>query len=464
MAYDLKIKNIGKLTDAKIRIGRFTVFAGPNNTGKSFVSKVMYSLFDAMNANHAEVYINNLTEPLMNGLKRLIRWDGPNENPVLYSLVDAIEELEKLVKNFPVDNSENLEEIIPDLARRTKDIRNKVKEARAMLLSQEPASKRERARFPSSLLRDSLKVMDKAARKLQESLTDVSAEEITTSGIEHKIREGLIQNFQVSKLSDLRGLENAPSEIHIENLGEFKFSNGEIEFEIGRSGLRQLQHLSNVIYLESPIHWKLKNALEIIRIGPRYLHSRRTRLSGVPEYFYDLMNLIRYDYTGDMAFHDLYEKLTGKDVLGGKLVISETGELLFRENERNFSLHVTATGIANLGMLALLIERKVLDEESFLFIDEPEAHLHPAWQVFMAEALFELAKGGVNVVIATHSTDILKWLEVHIKKNPDDKSLVALNKFPAGGNDDDDQDFDDKMATIMAELTTPFADLYTAGL
>ena len=59
-------------------------------------------------------------------------------------------------------------------------------------------------------------------------------------------------------------------------------------------------------------------------------------------------------------------------------------------------------GIANLGILALLIERKVLDKGTFLFIDEPEAHLHPAWQVIMAETLFELAKGGVNVVIATH--------------------------------------------------------------
>jgi len=28
-------------------------------------------------------------------------------------------------------------------------------------------------------------------------------------------------------------------------------------------------------------------------------------------------------------------------------------------------------GIANLGILALLIERKVLDEDAFIFIDEP---------------------------------------------------------------------------------------------
>ncbi len=121
-------------------------------------------------------------------------------------------------------------------------------------------------------------------------------------------------------------------------------------------------------------------------------------------------------------------------------------------------------GVVNIGMLAFLIERKVLDKDSFLFIDEPEAHLHPAWQVVMAEILFELAKKDVNVVIATHSADILKWLEVHIKKNPDDKGMIALNKFPANGHATDEQDFSDKMAEIKQELTKPFADLYMAGL
>ena len=172
---------------------------------------------------------------------------------------------------------------------------------------------------------------------------------------------------------------------------------------------------------------------------------------------------MKFEYTGDMAFPDVYERLTGSDVIGGKIAISETGDLSFHENGRSFSLPVTAMGIANLGILALLIERKVLDEGSFLFIDEPEAHLHPAWQVIMAETLFELSRQGVNVVIATHSADILKWLEVHVKKNPDDERLVALNQFPVNGREID-EDFETRMAKIKQELTKPFSDLYLEGL
>ena len=124
---------------------------------------------------------------------------------------------------------------------------------------------------------------------------------------------------------------------------------------------------------------------------------------------------------------------------------------------------VTAMGVANLGILALLIERKALDENALIFIDEPEAHLHPAWQVVMAEALFELSRQGANVVIATHSVDILKWLEVHAKKNPEDTELIALNRFPVNCSEVD-EDFETKMGNLKQELTKPFSDLYLEGI
>jgi len=371
MNFDLHIQNIGKLTDAKIRIGRFTVFAGPNNTGKSFVSKILYSIFNAMNAEHDDE-TRALSEHKMNAI---------GESPVGF---------EKHIKN-----------------------------------------------------------------------TD--AIEFITDGMEYKIKENLIQNFQIPNLSDLMGAEKAPSRVDIKDSATFEFLNEDIKF-IGHALASQLQQFSNVIYAESPAYWKLKSALEDLRVRPRYTQSGRERLSGVPEYFYDLASALRSQYTGEMAFQDVYERLTGKEVLGGKIVISDTGAFLFQENGRSFTMPVTAMGVANLGVLALLIERKVLDQETFIFIDEPEAHLHPAWQVVMAEILFELAKGGAHVVIATHSADILKWLEVHVKKHPEDEELVALNRFPVNGNETDDRDFEYRIAAIKQELTRPFADLYAAGL
>ena len=453
MAFKVKIKNIGKLEDAEINIGQFTVFAGPNNTGKSFVSKLLYSLFNAMNANHVATHLNNLIEPIKRDLLGTKLWVpyGKGNLSWLPALKKEAKKLEDLVK---VASADELDELIPALISQTEKIQELVD-----------------ATLMNTGHRKDLEDIKNFLSELNEELHQTKTENFIVAGIGYELSENLIQNFQVSIVSDLIRKEGAPSEVGVEDFGKFAFLDEGVGFEIDRSWVKQLQQYSRVIYLESPVYWKLKTALENTRDYVQQRYGSGT-LSSVPGYFYDLASALKFEYTGKMAFPDVYTKLTGKNVIGGKIAISETGNLSFQENGNNFSLPVTAMGIANLGILALLIERKVLDKGTFLFIDEPEAHLHPAWQVVMAEALFELAKGGVNVVIATHSADILQWLDVHVKKNPEDKQLIALNQFSLNGDkvDEDfetdkvEEDFEMKMGKIMHELTKPFSDLYIEGI
>ena len=389
--------------------------------------------------------------------RRLARNLSNDENSPYFSLVKEIEKLENLADESEIGDLEELSKIIVEVADSASRVRAIFSDIGRYLEAQESG------RLPL-YLSIGLEGVEHFLTELEEGSRDKTPEDIVASGIKYKILGNLIRNFQIPEISHLAGMEKTRSEVAIEGIGNIQFSNEEIDSSIWNVGLEHLQQYSRVIYLESPVYWKLKNALETLRIRPRYFPSLRERIDGIPGYFYDLASALKSEYTGDIAFPGLYEKLTGKDVLGGKIAISGGGDLSFQENGRRFSLPITAMGVANLGILALLIEHKVLDEDSFLFIDEPEAHLHPAWQVIMAETLFELAKGGVHVVIATHSADILKWLEVHVKKNPDDENLIALNKFPATGDEAEDQDFVDKIASIKQELTKPFADLYMAGL
>jgi len=471
MSFKVAIKNIGKLADAELRVGRFTVFAGPNNTGKSFVSKLLYSLFDAMNANPAETYINRLISPVEDAVLRMEPWIG--KNPAGFAiqarLAGAImaegRRLNALVKEASIDQ---LDGMIPSLVSQTAKMQDMAADILTSSLKdveKDFGDEQQSAREAMEKWKQrELENVISSLAKLKETLNQTDARNLIFAGIQEKIRQNLIQNFQVPSLSDLRNEETALSKVNVENFGSFEFSNGEIRFDTDISWIKQFQQYSSVIYLESPVYWKLRNVLEEIRRYPTFFtKSGREPLSGVPGYFYDLARALKFEYTGEIAFPDVYERLTCSDVIGGKIGISETGDLSFQENGRSFSLPVTAMGIANLGILALLIERKVLDKGSYLFIDEPEAHLHPAWQVIMAETLFELSRQGVNVVIATHSADILKWLEVHVKKNPDDEQLVALNQFPVNGREVD-EDFETRMAEIKQELTKPFSDLYLEGL
>ena len=454
MGFKVKIRNIGKLADAEINVGDFTVFAGPNNTGKSFVSKLLYSFFDATNANLTETHINHLVEPIKGVMRSLRRRNiTDDEELLLSSLAEELQKLDASIKDVSLEERETISTFIGQI-QKTAAIMNDI------------------CQLPFKTLRTHLIgalvfILHEALNDLSDLIEMLEQEDISrliNIGIQYKVHQNLIRNFQVPRVDDIKGGGTDRSQISIEGFGKIEISAGEIICNINSSLVRQLRRYSRVIYLESPVYWKLKKALEYVEHSlVDASEEGRTQLSSVPGYFHDLADAVRFEYTGEMAFPGVHKKLTGDDIIGGKIAITEKGDLSFQENGRNFSLPVTAMGVANLGILALLIERKVLDEDTLLFIDEPEAHLHPAWQVVMAEALFELAKGGVNVVIATHSIDILKWLEVHVKKNPEDEQLVALNQFPVE-NSETDEDFKSKMAKIKHELTTPFSDLYLKGL
>ena len=470
MSFKLRIQNFGKLSDAEIRIRRFTVFAGPNNTGKSFVSKLLYSLFDAMNANHALVYLNTLLTPLRNNLSKLEGLGYKDEDPQLSVLNDAIEKMEDLVKSCSVDNLEEIGERLSKIFGYASELRERYENLEQDF---EKRPLRRSSFLPPYMIEEVLRSIEASLNEIYKKTQEADAGQFVENGIRYKISENMIQNFQVSNLSLLRAEREKPFRVSIDGVGRFEFKESNlIAFNIEPTGFRQLQDYSQVIYLESPVYWKLKSALENLRISPRFLYTRgRKRLTGVPGYFYDLARLLREGYTADFNFEEsdrrlqeIYKKLTSKEVVGGRLIISETGELSFQEGERSFPLNLTAMGVVNLGILALLIERNSLYEGAFLFIDEPEAHLHPSWQVKIAKTLLELSLLGVNVVIATHSADILKFLEVEVNKNPESKKIIALNHFSSGGVKDYGDDFDLKMAAIMEELTEPFSKLYLEGL
>jgi len=472
MKFNLKIKNLGKLTDANIRIGSFTVFAGPNNTGKSFVSKLLYSLFDGMNANHVAVHFDNLATPMRDAMRVFENSSDPKSdeesNHPLHPLKKKLQEMEQLVKQCSVVNPDYagelhaINELYPEFVRVANDMGNIYDSIKPSLQSLE-------VRSPLGALlglskgnsENDMESMDLAINGLRAGILDKNPQDLIISGINHKIQDNLIQNFQVSGLPELKNRKDKSVDVVITDVAEFNIGDDGIGFSVKPIGLEQLQKYSRVIYLESPIHWKLRTALSMTRSYPRFFFSRR-ELTGVPGYFYDLDRALASQYAGEIAFPDILDKL--KAVMGGEIIVSDGGSLLFHEGEHKFPLPLTATGVANLGILALLIERKIIDKGSVIFIDEPEAHLHPAWQVVMAEVLFELSRHGVTVVIATHSADILKWLEVQVKKHPDDERLVALNQFLANGSVSGEEDFSAKLTSIKEELTRPFADLYVKGL
>ena len=458
MNFQVRIQNLGKLADATVRVAPLTVLAGPNNTGKTFFSKALYSGFRAMNANHAQVAIGIYALPLrfqLLTLSNCVKHSGKNDFPLpsLRQATDVVIRLVTVANSLWSDNSaENDDESYLELAGIADELgtvfARLIPEIEAWVKDESPPFLTADKNYVPQMreMVDNLRAMCAASRR-----------KIGNRGFFQEIAERqLPENFQVGNAAQLKGRKDRDLTVEIDGVSVFSLDQpGIADKNMPIMGV--FSHLfSRVIYLETPAVWKLKGAHErVVRS-----HGRRgaaDELSGVPGYYSDLFDELNKQYRGDAIAKDEFLRLS-KDVVRGKIVISDTGELLFAEAgaDELRPLSTVSTGVINLGILALLVEKKIVDKKSVLFIDEPEAHLHPAWDVEMVRLLFALAREGVHVILATHSVNILKWIQVHAKNSPDDKELIALNHFSHDGVLNGDKGFEDKLSEIMVELTHPF--------
>ena len=449
----VQIRNLGKLTDATVRVGGvsadpnvggLTVLAGVNGTGKSFFSKFLYSVLDAVNGPLVARHVESMAAPLAADLEKLKSLEGAGISRATERLIDDVRGLGGMAKSIGVGNA-LIESGSPDFAHFVKWVDNSFADIEKML--------RERNITEAELsgMRERIRALCGIPQKTSESIAEMT--------IGDAIVAGLRLNFQVPILADLKQREADAICGKLSGFGDFAIPD---HVNPGVLNLRRAH--PRALYLDSPAFWRVESGLK----SARHERERMARnpfpdrevVDGTPKYFYDLADMLdKGELTGEVPFPEVAARIA--KVIGGKVVREKFGRLLFydKEQDRNFPLSSTAMGVANLGILAMLIERKLVDKRIFLFIDEPESNLHPAWQVEMVRALFALARGGVNVVMATHSVDIVKYLEVHAQEHPETKELVALNHFTPEGVVDGDKDFEEQLAGIMIELTKPFHDL-----
>ena len=132
-------------------------------------------------------------------------------------------------------------------------------------------------------------------------------------------------------------------------------------------------------------------------------------LFDAPEYWTDLYDLLRNPANVDFDNHIF--KLLQTEIMHGEAQYDEEAadEFIFkREDGQTFELFKCATGIKSFSILQLLLKNGTLGNNTLLIIDEPEAHLHPQWIIEYARMVLLLHKRlGVKFLIASHSTDFV---------------------------------------------------------
>lgn len=121
---------------------------------------------------------------------------------------------------------------------------------------------------------------------------------------------------------------------------------------------------------------------------------------------------------------------------GVKIVAKKSTETLTAQfligNEFSNDNFATNIGFGISYALPVIVTCLVAKKDSFVVIENPEAHLHPAAQAAMGRFLATMSKAGLNIIVETHSDHILEGIQLFVAENRGWNEKVSINCFSKG--------------------------------
>lgn len=398
---ELQLKNIGMIKEANIKLDGLTVIAGENNTGKSTVGKLLFSIIKASSR-----YKEDLEE---------------NKETKIFSMIE---------KNYfqlrrKVDFSENIElrELFypPKFKKDIEDKSVKAIDIRLNLIK----SKEEQSLFSeeNSLDNDNQYLLDIKNNLL--NLRKIFLQE------DNK-QEAQKRAFQKVVMSEFKGKISSQNDIDI--MSKIQVSEGENEIlniemindNIQEFGIFDELYFSDATFIESPVILQMSEAIDNSKTYFEEVDKEdkiiRVRRPNVPLHTKDLNDKLKVSFYED-EFLDIADAFTDIDVKGllDKLSDIVGGRIKYLKKEKDFAYITskghkysslnTATGIKSFGIIQMLLKSDLIDERSLLILDEPEVHLHPNWQLEYAELIIELVKNNIHILVTSHSPYMIEALQ-----------------------------------------------------
>jgi predicted ATP-dependent endonuclease of OLD family len=218
-------------------------------------------------------------------------------------------------------------------------------------------------------------------------------------------------------------------------------------------------------FIESPIYLQLYS---LIRYADTLLDNNKelSKSNKVALHIKDLiskMENVQFSPFFDMftkKLHQLEQKIL--NIINGKgfqFSLDEDDFLFYRTEDLTYRPINTASGVKTFGIIQLLLNAEILGERHPLIIDEPETHLHPAWQVKYAEMIVELVKYGIPVILTSHSPYIVQALKFFSEKG----EITSQTHFYLAERTEDNMsvisEVTDDLSQIFSKLSKPLREL-----
>lgn len=457
--FTYKIENLGNIKEAKITVKPLTIIAGKNSSGKTFITKSLYTFLNTLGTPN---YTNELKSKYSDLEYMFYKFTETLPSPANVD-IEFIhyfeEELQKIIIMISDLEGRSYPEQRSKILGYTEDVNV------AFNVTQDYISNRMTLK-KFNRIKD---LIDKFIFAFDnfKSVID-NHRDVTVKSVTKTLSEGFKKNFQITNLESLiKNSQTKDALISIDTVGHINLEQkSNIGFSFTSSGIEEVHKLSNIVFFDSPIYIKIRKAL-LNTNRPSFFHSKFSKdekyLKGYPEYIEELYDYLSREYIETPIFEEISEEI--QNTISGKLNVTKNGDILYiDDNGIEIPLSLTAMGIGNIGTIDLLIRNNIINKGSFLIMDEPEVHLHPEWQVRLAKILYRLAKAGANVVIATHSIDLLKAFQVIFEENEEEAAqYMAFNRMPYT-KEFSDLDEEEKVNIILDDLSSPYHDLYMQGL
>ena len=382
----LNISNFAKIDNADIIIDGITVIAGENNTGKSTIGKILFSIFNSLYDINEQIQGQRISE--INANNRKIIQNHINVQMDFKTYRQYTLYVERYVNNIIFNNETfNKDEIAAELNEQFKDKNNSIFDDYDIMLEE---------------------IADNIIRVMNIS-NDVIRKEIISRYFNS------VFNRQINSLSSDREINLADIDLQIKDKhNKLSFSNNECNDFLG-----EINILHKAVYIDNPFiidELSKYQDLNIINetLKALLLNKKNDIFDGVigavmaKEKINDIMILLRKVVDGDITNDQM------------------TGEFYLQLNGYNepVALSNLSTGMKSFVILKMLLEKGSLSEKDVVILDEPEIHLHPQWQIAYAELLVLLQKQfDLSVVVTTHSPYFVDAINLFSCKYATDSSV-----------------------------------------